>query len=136
MRALSFLAPPRIADARSAENTDEGVSFGTRGVNNASALEAVLYGRYPAITNASVAAILEGYPNDPSIGCPFGTGDGLEPFAAFDPVTFSNAGWGANGASATAGVSGAGIVDIEQNGQVLTNCGTSGSSSVQCSYTG
>ena len=64
----------------------------------------------------------------------FSVGGGLIPFAEFSPVTFNDASWVQNGASR--GVSGSTILDIEQNGQVLTSCGTSGSSVVTCSYTG
>jgi hypothetical protein len=61
----------------------------------------------------------------------FESGNGLVPFANFGTVTFSGATATQNGA--TVGPSGAQILDIEQNGQVLTSCGDS-SSSVTCTY--
>ncbi|KAI1827185.1 peptidase A4 family-domain-containing protein [Xylaria intraflava] len=59
-------------------------------------------------------------------------GGGLVPFADFDSVTFTGASATQNGRSV--GVSGATIIDIEQNGRVLTDCGTTGSSTVYCDY--
>jgi Peptidase A4 family len=63
----------------------------------------------------------------------FSSGSSLVPFADFQTVTFTGA--SVTTGSGTSGVSGAQILDIRQNGQVLTNCGTSGSSSVTCTYT-
>jgi hypothetical protein len=56
----------------------------------------------------------------------------LVPFCNFHTVSFTGA--SAKSGSTTVGVTGATIIDIEQNGQVLTNCGTSGSSTVTCTY--
>ena len=58
------------------ENSDEGSAFGVRGLDNETALIESLLASYP-LTNESVSTILENYPDDPSIGCPFHTGDGL-----------------------------------------------------------
>ncbi|KAK3316506.1 acid proteinase [Apodospora peruviana] len=57
----------------------------------------------------------------------------LVPFANFGTVTFTGAKVTTT-SGATVGVSGASILDIKQNNVVLTNCGTSGSSTVTCSY--
>ncbi|KAI1493428.1 putative aspergillopepsin [Biscogniauxia mediterranea] len=59
------------------------------------------------------------------------SGGSLVSFADFGTVTFTGA--SVNGGT---GVSGATIIDLEQNNKVLTSCSTSGSSSVTCSYTG
>lgn len=56
----------------------------------------------------------------------------LVPFANFGTVTFTNA--SATGSSGAAGPSGAEILDIQQNGVVLTSVSTS-SSSVTVTYT-
>jgi hypothetical protein len=50
-------------------------------------------------------------------------------------VTFTSAEY-VNGAGQNLGVVYAQIDDIEQNGQVLTNCGISSSTEVQCYYSG
>ena len=47
-------------------------------------------------------------------------------------MTFTDASY--THGSTTSGVSGASILDVEQNGKVETNCGTSGSSTVYCYY--
>ncbi|UNI14060.1 hypothetical protein JDV02_000737 [Purpureocillium takamizusanense] len=58
----------------------------------------------------------------------------LVPFANFGTVTFTDA--SASGSSGSVTPSGAQIFDIrDSSGQVLTNCGTSGSD-LSCSYTG
>ncbi|KAI1851411.1 hypothetical protein JX265_000355 [Neoarthrinium moseri] len=64
----------------------------------------------------------------------FSSGNSLVPFADFGTVTFTGA--SATTSSGTVGVSGATILDIKQNNKVLTDCSTSGSSTVQCTYTG
>ncbi|KAI1771265.1 peptidase A4 family-domain-containing protein [Hypoxylon cercidicola] len=61
----------------------------------------------------------------------FSSGGSLVSFADFGTVTFTGA--SVNGGT---GVNGATIIDIEQSNQVLTDCSTSGSSRVTCSYTG
>jgi hypothetical protein len=53
-------------------------------------------------------------------------GDSLVPLANFGTVTFSGA--SATTGSGSVGPSGATIIDIEQNGQVLTSSSVSGSS--------
>ncbi len=62
----------------------------------------------------------------------FSSGGSLVPFADFDSVTFTGA--SASTGSGSVGVTGATIIDIRQNSQVLTDCNTSGSSSVTCTY--
>jgi len=58
---------------------------------------------------------------------------GLVPFANFGTVTFTSASVTTTSGS-TIGVTGAQILDIKQGSTVLTDCGTSGSSSVYCNY--
>ncbi|KAI1326985.1 peptidase A4 family-domain-containing protein [Xylariaceae sp. FL0255] len=58
-------------------------------------------------------------------------GNSLVAFADFGTVTFTNA--AAYKGSTAYGVTGATIIDIEQN-SVLTSCSTSGSSTVTCTY--
>lgn len=62
----------------------------------------------------------------------FEEGSSMVQFANFGTVTFTGA--SAKSGSSTVGVSGATIIDIEQNNKVLTDCSTSGSSEVTCSY--
>ncbi|KAK8061871.1 acid proteinase protein, partial [Apiospora phragmitis] len=64
----------------------------------------------------------------------FESGGSLVPFADFGTVTFTGA--SAKSGGSTVGVSGATIIDIQQGNRVYTDCGTSGSSSVYCRYTG
>jgi hypothetical protein len=61
----------------------------------------------------------------------FESGSSLVPFANFGSVTFSGA--SAVKSGATVGVTGATIIDLEQN-TVLTDCSLVGSSGVTCSY--
>ncbi|KAK5128358.1 hypothetical protein LTR85_003026 [Meristemomyces frigidus] len=56
----------------------------------------------------------------------------LVPFADFGTVTFTDASYVTDGT--TEGVSGATIFDVEQSNEVVTSCGTSGSSEVYCTY--
>ncbi|GAP88138.1 putative acid proteinase protein [Rosellinia necatrix] len=60
------------------------------------------------------------------------SGGSLVPFADFDAVTFTGA--AAVKSGATVGVAGATILDIKQGSAVLTDCSTSGSSTVTCTY--
>ncbi|KAI1809578.1 peptidase A4 family-domain-containing protein [Poronia punctata] len=60
------------------------------------------------------------------------SGGSLVAFADFDSVTFTDASAIQNGAQV--GVDGAAILDIKQGDSVLTDCSTSGSSSVTCNY--
>ncbi|KAI1097238.1 peptidase A4 family-domain-containing protein [Jackrogersella minutella] len=60
----------------------------------------------------------------------FESGGSLVSFADFGTVQFTGA--SVNGGT---GVSGATIIDIQQNSKVLTDCSTSGSSTVVCEYT-
>ncbi|KAL1878027.1 hypothetical protein VTK73DRAFT_8251 [Phialemonium thermophilum] len=62
----------------------------------------------------------------------FSSGGGLVPFADFGTVTFTSA--SATTRSGTVGVQGADIIDIRQGNSVLTDCSTSGSSTVTCTY--
>ncbi|KAK6220571.1 hypothetical protein LQW54_002016 [Pestalotiopsis sp. IQ-011] len=64
----------------------------------------------------------------------FSSGNSLVPFADFGTVTFTDA--SATTSSGTVGVSDATIIDIKQSNEVLTECSTSGSSTVICTYTG
>ncbi|KAK8132338.1 aspergillopepsin [Apiospora kogelbergensis] len=64
----------------------------------------------------------------------FESNGALVPFANFGTVTFTGASATTN--SGKVGVNGATIIDIQQNSKVYTDCGTSGSSSVYCRYTG
>lgn len=61
----------------------------------------------------------------------FSEGNSLVPFADFGSVTFTGA--SATGSSGTVGPSGATIIDIEQNGEVLTSVSTT-STSVTVNY--
>ncbi|GAA6023880.1 hypothetical protein JCM10207_000514 [Rhodosporidiobolus poonsookiae] len=56
-------------------NTDEGASFGASGINTTADLTSYLYGSYPTLSNSTVDTLLSAYPDDPSLGCPFETGD-------------------------------------------------------------
>ncbi|KAI1413065.1 peptidase A4 family-domain-containing protein [Hypoxylon sp. FL1857] len=60
----------------------------------------------------------------------YSSGGSLVSFADFGTVQFTGA--SVNGGT---GVSGATIIDIQQNGKILTDCSTSGSSTVVCEYT-
>jgi hypothetical protein len=63
----------------------------------------------------------------------FSSGSSLVPFVDFDTVTFTDASvTAADGTSS--GVTGATILDIQQNNEVLTDCSISGDSTVTCSY--
>jgi hypothetical protein len=64
----------------------------------------------------------------------FSSSGGLVPFANFGTVTFTGASATKN-AGGSVGPSGATIIDIQQNGKVLTSA-SAGSSSVTVSYTG
>lgn len=63
----------------STANTDEGTSFGAKGINTTEQLAAALQTRYPVLTNDSLAELLTLYPDEPKLGCPYGTGDGYLP---------------------------------------------------------
>ncbi|KIK54659.1 hypothetical protein GYMLUDRAFT_176940 [Collybiopsis luxurians FD-317 M1] len=68
------------------QNTDEGASFGVRGLNSETALLNALLGEF---TNASASTLLELYPDDPTAGCPFHTGDGLLSSGSEDKRSFA-----------------------------------------------
>ena len=63
----------------------------------------------------------------------FSSGTSLVPFADFDTVTFIDASVTTTDGT-TLGVTGATILDIRQSGNVLTDCSTSGDSTVTCRY--
>ncbi|KAK0709899.1 acid proteinase [Lasiosphaeria miniovina] len=63
----------------------------------------------------------------------FSSGSSLVPFANFGTVTFTGSSVTTTSGS-TIGVTGSTIFDIKQNNVVLTNCSTSGSSTVTCTY--
>lgn len=56
-------------------NTDEGTSFGLGNVNTTDQVVQGLKMAYPNISNSTANRLLKYYPNDPSQGSPFGTGD-------------------------------------------------------------
>lgn len=65
----------------------------------------------------------------------FESGGGLVPFANFGTVKFTQASAGTSSGSSV-GTDGADILDIQQNGKVLTSASTPSSSEVDVSYTG
>ena len=67
----SFLKVPVI----SGNNLDEGTSFGFGNVNTTDELSDAISTKYPTLTNDSVQALLNLYPNIPSGDCPYGTGN-------------------------------------------------------------
>lgn len=58
-------------------------------MNTTADLKNVIYQSYPQMSNASVEKLLELYPNDPRVGCPYGTGDGLASTGPLDKVSNS-----------------------------------------------
>jgi len=60
------------------------------------------------------------------------SGSSLVKFADFGTVTFT--GCSATDGSGTVGTTGATVIDIEQNGKVLTDCSVPSSSEVTCTY--
>jgi hypothetical protein len=72
-----------------AENTDEGTSFGWRNVDNVTALSAAMVNGHPHLSNASVAKLLELYPDDALYGCPYNTGDTRLTSGKMDKRSFS-----------------------------------------------
>jgi carboxylesterase type B len=66
-----FVKVPMLIGA----NMDEGTSFGPGHINTTEQLTAWLQKSYPAMENSTIDRLLELYPNDPSLGSPFGTGD-------------------------------------------------------------
>ncbi|GAA5917748.1 hypothetical protein JCM6882_001313 [Rhodosporidiobolus microsporus] len=71
LREGKFVKVPLMLGA----NTDEGASFGGSGLNTTQEVTASLTQRYPSLSNSSISSLLSLYPDDPLIGCPFGTGD-------------------------------------------------------------
>ncbi|KAK4700606.1 hypothetical protein P7C70_g5638, partial [Phenoliferia sp. Uapishka_3] len=61
---------------RSTANSDEGTAFGSYGIDNDAALRQSLSSRYPLLQNRSIDKILSLYVDDPTLGSPYGTGDG------------------------------------------------------------
>ncbi|GAA5865148.1 hypothetical protein JCM3774_002148 [Rhodotorula dairenensis] len=70
-------------------NTDEGTAFGPKGMNTTADLKTVIYQSYPQMSNSSVDRLLELYPNDPRVGCPYDTGDALGSTGPLDKVSNS-----------------------------------------------
>ncbi|OZJ04896.1 hypothetical protein BZG36_02513 [Bifiguratus adelaidae] len=66
-----FVNVPMISGA----NLDEGTAFGAGKVDTTKELSAWLTQSYPTLHKSTVSEILRLYPNDPSIGCPYGTGN-------------------------------------------------------------
>ncbi|GAA5840871.1 hypothetical protein JCM11251_007627 [Rhodosporidiobolus azoricus] len=56
-------------------NTDEGASFGTKNLNTTSDLVAALEAKYPLLSTSEINTLLTLYPDDPSLGIPYQTGD-------------------------------------------------------------
>lgn len=93
----AFLAPSaacaaQLTAASLAANTDEGSAFGTKGLNSSSDFANAIAARWPQMQNSTIERLLELYPNDPSVGCPYGTGDGVLPSGTHDKR--SNSLWG------------------------------------------
>ncbi|KZO91915.1 alpha/beta-hydrolase [Calocera viscosa TUFC12733] len=65
-------------------NTDECTSFAQYGIESTEQLAAALAANYPRLSNASIAHIIDLYPNIPALGCPYGSGDGLLPSGYLD----------------------------------------------------
>ncbi|KZT55556.1 alpha/beta-hydrolase [Calocera cornea HHB12733] len=65
-------------------NTDECTSFGQYGIESTEQLATTLAVNYPRLSNASIAHIIDLYPNIPAMGCPYGSGDGLLPSGYLD----------------------------------------------------
>jgi acetylcholinesterase len=53
-------------------------------MDNETQLAATLHIGHSALTNASIATLLQLYPNDPYVGCPYNTGDALLPSGRVD----------------------------------------------------
>ncbi|ORY88278.1 alpha/beta-hydrolase [Leucosporidium creatinivorum] len=70
-------------------NSDEGTAFGARGINTTEQLKGALTGRYPNLSNSSIDKILQLYPDDPSVGSPYNTGDGYLSTGLQDKVSCS-----------------------------------------------
>ncbi|EIN05226.1 alpha/beta-hydrolase [Punctularia strigosozonata HHB-11173 SS5] len=96
----SFLKSPPTATLRAGKNfikvpfltganLDEGGAFGQRGIDNDTALVDALRSSYPHLTNESITTILQLYPDDPSIGCPYNTSDGILSTGRQDKRSFS-----------------------------------------------
>ncbi|KAK9341933.1 Alpha/Beta hydrolase protein [Lipomyces starkeyi] len=56
-------------------NMDEGTAFGFGNVNTTSELSTAISVKYPGVNDTTINTLLELYPNIPSEGCPYGTGD-------------------------------------------------------------
>jgi acetylcholinesterase len=70
-------------------NLDEGAYFGPKGIQNDSALQHALAKMFPNLTDTTISKIMALYPNDPSIGCPYHTGDGVLSSGTQDKRAFS-----------------------------------------------
>ncbi|KAF5392122.1 hypothetical protein D9757_003310 [Collybiopsis confluens] len=69
------------------QNSDEGASFGVRGLNSEAALVTALSSS--GFSNASINTLLKLYPNDPTVGVPVNTGDGLLASGSQDKRSFA-----------------------------------------------
>ncbi|EIN05225.1 alpha/beta-hydrolase [Punctularia strigosozonata HHB-11173 SS5] len=85
LKSENFIKVPILHGA----NLDEGAYFGPKGIDNDAALESIIARTYPHLTNESISKIMELYPNDPSIGCPYDTGDGVLSSGQQDKRAFS-----------------------------------------------
>jgi carboxylesterase type B len=66
-----FVNVPMISGA----NLDEGTSFGPGNVNTTQQIQAWLEKSIPTLSQSTINTLLKLYPNDPSEGSPYGTGD-------------------------------------------------------------
>lgn len=56
-------------------------------MNTTADLKNVIQKSYPQMSNSSVERLLQLYPNDPRIGCPYETGDALVSTGPLDKVS-------------------------------------------------
>ncbi|GAA5984602.1 hypothetical protein JCM10908_003417 [Rhodotorula pacifica] len=68
-------------------NTDEGTAFGPKHMNTTADLKRVISASFPQMSKSSIDRILQLYPNDPRVGCPYGTGDALVSTGPLDKVS-------------------------------------------------
>ncbi|KAI0150139.1 peptidase A4 family-domain-containing protein [Hypoxylon sp. NC0597] len=124
-RAYDFSGIPiKAGDTITVTVTASSTSAGTATIENVTTGKTVSHsfsGESDALCETNAEWIVEDY----------SSGGSLVSFADFGTVQFTGA--SVNGGT---GVSGATIIDIEQSGRVLTDCSTSGSSTVVCEYTG
>ncbi|GAA6061450.1 hypothetical protein JCM10212_005653 [Sporobolomyces blumeae] len=73
-------------------NTDEGSSFGLRHINTTEELIQSQLINYPGLTRDTAEKLVSLYPDEPAIGCPYNTGDGVLPTGLQDKRSLSIAG--------------------------------------------